>query len=125
VSEQDPRKHHHQPFPEEDDAAPVLPEQTGSYSMLAPRFRDIYFQFYKETYRPSTLDRKTKELVAIGASLAAHCQGCLQGHVKKAIKFGASREEIAEAIAIAVGVNAAAVVDLTDVAAEEMALKLF
>jgi AhpD family alkylhydroperoxidase len=125
VSEQDPRKHLHQPFPEEDDAAPAAPEQTGSYSMLAPRFREIYFQFYKETYRPSVLDRKTKELVAIAASLAAHCQGCLQGHVKKAVKFGASREEISEAIAIAVGVNAAAIVDLTDIAAEELELKLF
>jgi AhpD family alkylhydroperoxidase len=93
--------------------------------MVPPRFREIYFQFYKETYKPSVLDRKTKELVAIGASLTAHCQGCLQGHVKKALKFGASREEIGEAIAIAIGVNAAAVVDLTDICADEAGLKLY
>ena len=64
--------------------------------MVEPRFRERYFQFYKETYKPSVLDRKTKELVAIGASLAAKCQGCLEGHIKKALKFGASREEISE-----------------------------
>lgn len=121
----DEKPHHHVPFPEEDNGDPRPPEQTGSYSMVDPRFREIYFQFYKETYKPSLLDRKTKELIAIGASLTAKCQGCLEGHVKKALKFGASREEISEAIAIAIGVNAAAVVDLTDIAAERMGTKLY
>ena len=116
---------HHQPFPEEEDGAPAPPEQTGSYTMVDPRFRAIYFQFYKETYRASVIDRKTKELIAIAASLTAKCQGCIEGHVKKALKFGATREEISEAIAIAIGVNAAAIVDLTDIAADSMDLKLF
>ncbi len=107
----------------EDDGAPT-PEPT-SYTMVDPRFREIYFRFYKETYKPSVLDRKTKELVAIAASLAAKCQGCLEGHVRKALKFGASREEISEAIAIAIGVNAAAIVDLTDIAARETQIQLF
>ena len=122
MSEQDSKKHH-VPFPEEEngDAKP----QPTSYTMVHPRFREIYFEFYKETYRPSVLDRKTKELVAISASLAAKCQGCLEGHIKKALKSGATREEISESIAIAIGVNAAAIVDLTDIAADNMDLKLF
>ena len=119
------QKTRHVPFPEEDNGPPKPPEQTGSYSMLAPRFREIYFQFYKESYKASVLDRKTKELIAIAASLAAKCQGCLEGHVQKAQKLGATREEISEAIAIALGVNAAAVVDLTDIAAENLGLQLF
>jgi AhpD family alkylhydroperoxidase len=119
----DAKGHHHQPFPEEDEGK-ASPQPT-SYTMVEPRFREIYFQFYKETYKPSVLDRKTKELVAIGASLAAKCQGCLEGHIRKALKFGASREEVSEAIAIAIGVNAAAIVDLTDIAAENMNLHLF
>ncbi len=120
-----PAKKRHVPFPEEDNGAPKAPAQTGSYSMVDPRFREIYFEFYKETYRPSVLDRKTKELVAISASLTAKCQGCLEGHIKKALKFGATREEISETIAIAMGVSAAAVVDLTDIAAESLDIKLF
>jgi AhpD family alkylhydroperoxidase len=118
-------KPHHVPFPEEDNGEPKAPAESNSYSMVDPRFREIYFQFYKETYRPSILDRKTKELVAIGASLAAKCQGCLEGHIKKALKFGASREEISEAIAIAIGVNAAAIVDLTDIAADNTGIRLW
>ena len=128
-SEEDPvseeKKHEHVPFPMEDEGSPAPPEQTGSYSMLSPRFRELYFQFYTETYKPSVLDRKTKELVAIAASLVAKCQGCLQGHIKKALKFGATREEVSETIAIAIGVNAAAIVDLTDIAAENLDIKLF
>jgi AhpD family alkylhydroperoxidase len=122
VSEQ---KKHHVPFPEEDNGEAKPPEQTDSYTMVDPRFREIYFQFYKETYKPSVLDRKTKELVAIGSSLSAKCQGCLEGHIKKALKAGATREEISEAIAIAIGVGAAAVVDLTDIAADNLDLKLY
>ncbi len=119
-------KKHHVPFPEEDNGvATKPPEQSSSYTMVDPRFREIYFQFYKETYKPSVIDRKTKELIAIAASLAAKCQGCLEGHVKKALKFGASREEISESIAIAIGVNAAAIVDLTDIAADNMDVKLY
>ena len=121
----DEKPRHHVPFPEEDNGAPKAPEQSGSYTMVDPRFREIYFQFYKETYKPSVLDRKTKELIAIGASLAAKCQGCLEGHVKKALKFRATREEISESIAIAIGVNAAAIVDLTDIAAENTGIKLY
>jgi AhpD family alkylhydroperoxidase len=120
VSEEKP---HHQPFPEDENGA-RRPQPT-SYTMVEPRFREIYFQFYKETYKPSVIDRKTKELVAIGASLAAKCQGCLEGHIKKALKFGATREEISEAIAIAIGVNAAAIVDLSDIAAENTGIRLF
>ncbi len=110
---------------DDDDSTPPPPTKTGSYSMVDPRFREIYFQFYKETYRPSVLDRKTKELIAISASLLAKCQGCLEGHIKKALKFGATREEISESIAIAIGVNAAAIVDLTDIASDNMKVRLY
>ncbi len=120
---------HHVPFPEGNGEAPsgeaAASPQPDSYTMVDPRFREIYFKFYKETYRPSVLDRKTKELVAIAASLAAKCQGCLEGHIRKALKFGATREEISESIAIAIGVNAAAIVDLTDIAADNLDIKLF
>ncbi|OLD57390.1 MAG: hypothetical protein DMG11_32000 [Acidobacteria bacterium] len=96
-----------------------------SYTMVDPRMRKIYFQFYQETYKASHLDRKTKELIAIAASLASHCKGCLEGHIKKALKYGATKEELSETIAITMGVNAAAMVDLTDIAAENLRIRHF
>jgi AhpD family alkylhydroperoxidase len=34
------------------------------------------------------LDEQTKELIAIGASIAAHCQPCLTYHLAKAKELG-------------------------------------
>jgi AhpD family alkylhydroperoxidase len=100
-------------------------ERWPSYTMVDPRMRKIYFQFYQETYRSSAIDRKTKELIAIAASLATHCKGCLEGHIKKALRYGATKEELSETIAIAMGVSAASIVDLTDIAAESMRIRHF
>ena len=96
-----------------------------SYTMVEARMKKVYFDFYQETYKKTKLDRKTKELIAIAASLGFKCQGCLNGHIKKAKKFGATPEEISESIAIAMGVAAASVVDLTDIAAEHLRIKHF
>ena len=46
------------------------------------------------------IDDKTKELVAIGASVTANCQPCLQYHVEQARRCGADEQEVAEAIAV-------------------------
>jgi AhpD family alkylhydroperoxidase len=100
-------------------------EKWPSYTMVDPKMRKIYFKFYEETYRRSHLDRKTKELIAIAASLACHCKGCLEGHIKKALKYGATREELSETISITMGVSAASMVDLTDIAAKELQIKHF
>ena len=87
------------------------------YEMIADNMKGIYLQFYDATYKDGTaINRKNKELIAIAASLIAQCQGCLKGHIRKAISLGASRDEISEAIVVAVGVNAATVVDQTDIA---------
>ena len=104
---------------------PESKQKWPSYTMVDPRMRKIYFKFYEETYKRSGLDRKTKELVAIAASLASHCKGCLEGHIKKALKYGATKEELSETIAITMGVSAAAMVDLTDIAAEELKIRHF
>ena len=100
-------------------------EKWPSYTMVDPKMRKIYFRFYQETYKTSGLDRKTKELIAISASLATHCTGCLEGHIRKALKYGATRDELSETISIAMGVNAAAIVDLTDKAAEALQIRHF
>ncbi|HUV13586.1 MAG TPA: carboxymuconolactone decarboxylase family protein [Acidobacteriota bacterium] len=96
-----------------------------SYTMVEGRMKKIYFKFYKETYKSSHIDRKTKELIAIAASLGFKCDGCLQGHVEKALQYGASPEEISETICITMGVAAASVVDQTDIISERMQLQLF
>lgn len=46
------------------------------------------------------MDEKTKELIAIGASVGAHCQPCLEYHVAKGREAGLTDDEIREAIAV-------------------------
>jgi len=104
---------------------PKEAETWPPYTMVEDRMKRIYFQFYKATYRSSGIDRKTKELIAIAASLGFKCEGCLKGHLDKALKYGATPDEISEAISIAMGVAAAGVVDQTDIAAKQMQIKLF
>jgi AhpD family alkylhydroperoxidase len=97
-----------------------------SMSMIDPRLRNVYMMFYKESYfTPSALDLKTKELIAIGCSLVAKCEGCLEGHIKKALENGATKQEISDAIVIAVGIAAAGVVDMSDKAAIKLDLHHF
>ncbi|NJD55864.1 MAG: carboxymuconolactone decarboxylase family protein [Nitrospirae bacterium] len=45
-----------------------------------------------------TLGNKTRELIAVGASVTANCQPCLQYHLNKALECGANEQECAEAI---------------------------
>lgn len=47
-----------------------------------------------------TMDEKMKELIAVGASVGAHCQPCLTYHVAKAKQMGIEDDEIREAIAV-------------------------
>jgi AhpD family alkylhydroperoxidase len=103
------------------------PGKPPSYSMMEPKMRKIYGEFYREIYfsEKKHLDTKTQELISIAASLVAKCQGCIEGHLKKAIQAGASQEEISETICIAAAINAAAIIDLTDVAAGNMDINHF
>ena len=94
--------------------------------MIEPRIRNIYLSFYKESYfAPSALDLKTKELIAIGCSLMAKCEGCLEGHIKKALEMGVTKQEISDAIAVAIGIAAAGVMDFSDKAAIKLDLHHF
>ena len=52
--------------------------------------------------RAGALDRKTKELIALSLSVAAHCDGCIGFHVDTLVKLGATRAEVEEALGMAV-----------------------
>ena len=46
------------------------------------------------------LDVRIQELVAVGASVTANCQPCLQYHSAKALENGAGADEVADAIEV-------------------------
>lgn len=54
------------------------------------------------------LDAKTRELIALGVAVSLRCDGCINAHTKAAIEAGASKEEIVDALGVAIMVNAGA-----------------
>ena len=54
------------------------------------------------------LDDKTRELVSLAAAISLRCDGCIVTHTAEAKKLGATEEEIAEVLGIAIAINAGA-----------------
>lgn len=52
------------------------------------------------------LDPKTKELIALGISVAVRCDDCIAFHVKAAIDRGATRDEVLETLGMAIYMGA-------------------
>jgi len=46
------------------------------------------------------LDTRIGALIAVGASITANCQPCVQYHVKTALESGADEQEVADAVEI-------------------------
>ena len=62
------------------------------------------------------LDPRTASLIAVGASVSANCQPCLEINAGRALKYGAARHEIAEAIEVGRRVRAGAASKLDEFA---------
>ncbi len=54
------------------------------------------------------LDEKTKELIAIGASVSCNCHPCVKFHVDKAGKLGIEPQEIEESLKVGMMVRTGA-----------------
>ena len=54
------------------------------------------------------LDAKTRELIALAVAISLRCDGCITVHTAAAKKFGATKEEIAEALGVGISVDAGA-----------------
>jgi AhpD family alkylhydroperoxidase len=51
--------------------------------------------------QPGALDEKTKEIMALGISIATRCDSCIGFHVKSLVRLGLTRAELCEALAMA------------------------
>lgn len=77
---------------------------------LVPEEHKAYDEWKKTVYKETTLDRKTKELIALSAGCALQCVYCIDTHAQKAKAFGATKKELAEVIEIAAQVKAGATI---------------
>ena len=61
-----------------------------------------FWDLHAATVADGALDTKTKELIALAISVWARCDDCIAHHTRDALEAGASREEIADALGVAI-----------------------
>jgi AhpD family alkylhydroperoxidase len=80
----------------------------GEIAQLSPDTVKGYQTLSGAGQKTGLLDAKTRELIALAVAVTTRCDGCITVHAAEALKHGASREEIAEALGVAVALNAGA-----------------
>ena len=80
----------------------------GEIGKLTPDTVKGYMTLGGAGAKTGHLDAKTRELVALAVAISLRCDGCITVHTAAAKKLGASKEEIAEALGVAISVNAGA-----------------
>lgn len=69
----------------------TIPDTTRAFGALG-----------KAVKEGGTLDYKTKEFIALGISVADRCEPCIGLHIEALIKAGASRDEVADVLAMCI-----------------------
>ena len=83
-----------------------LTAQIRNLRGVAPEVMKAFSSIAQAALAPKALDMKTKELIALGIAVAVRCDDCIGFHVKAALEQGASREEVAETLGMAVYMGA-------------------
>ena len=73
---------------------------------LKPDYFKGFMDWDEMVFKDGALPAKTKELMAVTAAHVTACPWCIEEHVKRAIKQGATDEEIAEAAFVAMALRA-------------------
>ncbi|USS41350.1 carboxymuconolactone decarboxylase family protein [Thermococcus aggregans] len=72
-------------------------ELVGSASELSK-----FLEYVHAAEAPKALDTKTKELISLAIAVVVRCEPCILWHCEAAIKAGATKEEILDALKVAV-----------------------
>jgi AhpD family alkylhydroperoxidase len=81
-------------------------EKAAKMFALKPDMMKAFLDFDAKVFAEGSINVKTKELVAVACAHITQCPYCIEGHTKRAKKAGATPEEIAEAVFVAVAMRA-------------------
>jgi AhpD family alkylhydroperoxidase len=84
--------------------------RVGEFAQLSPDTLIGYQALAGAGKKTGRLDEKTRELISLAVAVTTRCDGCIAIHTQAAKQAGASKEEIAEALGVAVALNAGAAV---------------
>jgi AhpD family alkylhydroperoxidase len=86
----------------------VQDDLRGSYRALGRAIPDVmtgYNALHNAAFAEGALSVTTKELIALAISITRECDGCIAAHARGCARRGASREEVAEMIGVAISMN--------------------
>ena len=64
-----------------------------------------FFALDTQAYEAGALDKKTKELMGLTASIVLRCDDCITYHIKQCVDCGVTREEFMDAFNVALVVG--------------------
>src|SRR5437667_11693159 len=82
--------------------------RVGDLAKLSPDTVKGYQTLSAANSKISKLGEKTRQLISLAVAVTTRCDGCIVVHTDAALKAGATKEEIAEALGVAVSMNAGA-----------------
>lgn len=85
---------------------PSSPEIAHQRRELAPDLHKVWDEFSRKVFADGALPAKLKHLIAVAAAHVTQCPYCIRGHTRAALRGGATREEIMEAIWVATEMRA-------------------
>lgn len=71
-----------------------------------PETADAYAALRGTIFKDGALDVRTKELIAVVSTVLLRCEKCMEIHAQRAMDNGATQDEIAEAISVAMFIAA-------------------
>ncbi|WMS88946.1 carboxymuconolactone decarboxylase family protein [Pleionea litopenaei] len=86
-------------FPEHFKELNVWMEKLGAE---IPEAMQGFATLHEASIKSGALDSKTKELIALGIAITVRCDGCISFHVHDALQAGATKNEIAETVSVAI-----------------------
>ena len=89
---------------------PKVRGSVGALAEVAPETIGTYRQICAADSKAGYLDAKTRELISLAVAVTTRSDGCIAAHTKAAIELGAKREEVAEALSVAIAMNTGAAV---------------
>jgi AhpD family alkylhydroperoxidase len=82
----------------------------GSLAKLTPDSVRGYQVVSNANAKTTLLGEKVRQLISLAVAVTTRCDGCITVHTDLALKAGATREEIAEALGVAVAMNTGAAI---------------
>ena len=87
---------------------------------LAPAAAAAFKAFSESVFADGALPGKTKELIAIAVAHVTQCPYCIRGHTERALRKGATQQEVMEAIWVAAEMRAGAAYAHSNIALDAM-----